>query len=808
MKKVLYRLFSVLVFCTFAVHSSAEVLVTREQVDTIVARSIRPYLMFSNNLWQIRGSGEDNLVVEYLIFRAVSDALYEELKSLPYEDAEDMVHFTGTNVFHKLSTRDFWYTYRRYVSKAESDKKFNYTIRDSQYAELLRRFPDEYGHLMERARSFAKGQIRPHGQPELHSFDYVTTKYTNYRNETDESDLKIDMNRLPALMVKTLQEYFTYEEFKQSKAECCGFLKTLSYKFSEVEKLSGGPEVKERVDSVLNDASSFDKLAKYMAMSRGTLYVERGKCRPMVSGLKLKEGVYSGQTLDGLPDGAGKLIDRKGVLYVGDFRNGLRHGLFFVAKNPEVLETQEGIGFDATQLWFRGKFLRNEDFGAYPDGIMPEVPVVDGERFGKGCLYIPSLSELKKGFFIDGNLVAQGTRYDVVSGVSESGVYRDGLVAGCRIEWKDAGLSSSSFYGIQNNSLRSGTRTKRTLKGNETYIYKGEFLDDKLEGKAEYLYIRNKDTTTRTGHFAYGRMYGYGKIVSRFEADKAGKVEGRTYEGSVYRNMPFGKGSVEIRFTSVSKNKLEATRYGVKFNEYLGDESEVTINIDGFFVAGKLVEGKVTVSNGTYMRGKFADGVLAEGRLIRHYADGSCYDGECRNGRYHGYGKVIYADGSSYEGLFEGGVEKRYKGVLVKEQPEIMKKISKTYSFSDLPVEKGVARVVRAAGVKIMVRGHSSVEVRCLGSFNGDVMYEGRVWVSDGTWLDGTFEDGVLISGKAKTIDKYGTVYVGDIRNGFPHGRGKCTYNNGTWFEGNFANGNRMDGTHYSADGKIIKVYK
>ena len=169
---------------------------------------------------------------------------------------------------------------------------------------------------------------------------------------------------------------------------------------------------------------------------------------------------------------------------------------------------------------------------------------------------------------------------------------------------------------------------------------------------------------------------------------------------------------------------------------------------------------------------------------------------------------MIYADGSSYEGLFEGGVEKRYKGVLVNEQPEIMKKISKTYSFSDLPVEKGVARVVRAAGVKIMVRGQSSVEVRCLGSFNGDVMYEGRVWVSDGTWLDGTFEDGVLISGKAKTIDKYGTVYVGDIRNGFPHGRGKCTYNNGTWFEGNFANGNRMDGTHYSADGKIIKVYK
>ena len=80
--------------------------------------------------------------------------------------------------------------------------------------------------------------------------------------------------------------------------------------------------------------------------------------------------------------------------------------------------------------------------------------------------------------------------------------------------------------------------------------------------------------------------------------------------------------------------------------------------------------------------------------------------------------------------------------------------------------------------------------------------------MSDGNWLEGTFEDGVLIQGKGQTVDKYMTVYVGEIKNGYPHGKGKCTYNNGTWFEGNFANGNRMDGTHYSADGKVIKVYE
>lgn len=36
---------------------------------------------------------------------------------------------------------------------------------------------------------------------------------------------------------------------------------------------------------------------------------------------------------------------------------------------------------------------------------------------------------------------------------------------------------------------------------------------------------------------------------------------------------------------------------------------------------------------------------------------------------------------------------------------------------------------------------------------------------------------------------------------------GKCTYSDGTSFKGYFANGNRMSGTHYAADGSVIKVY-
>lgn len=133
---------------------------------------------------------------------------------------------------------------------------------------------------------------------------------------------------------------------------------------------------------------------------------------------------------------------------------------------------------------------------------------------------------------------------------------------------------------------------------------------------------------------------------------------------------------------------------------------------------------------------------------------------------------------------------------------------SATEKITDIPVQQGKARVVRPFGIRILTRGVSSLTVKCVGEFAGDWFLKGKVTVSDGTWMDGEFEDGVLITGKAKTIDKYGTVYEGDIRNGYPHGEGRCTYKDGTWFKGKFADGNRMGGTHYTAEGAVIKVYQ
>ena len=162
-----------------------------------------------------------------------------------------------------------------------------------------------------------------------------------------------------------------------------------------------------------------------------------------------------------------------------------------------------------------------------------------------------------------------------------------------------------------------------------------------------------------------------------------------------------------------------------------------------------------------------------------------------------------------YEGRFEYGspVDLEPKEEKEVNVPEI-RYDKQTYRFRDLSVGDGRVSLIKPAGVKIMVRTVSTLNVTCAGRFKGDIMLEGKVTMSDGNWLEGVFEDGILIEGKGKTVDKYKTVYEGDIRNGYPHGNGKCTYADGTWFIGKFANGNRMGGTHYAADGKVIKVYK
>ena len=779
--KSLFRILACLLFsCVFINNAHAEEKVSREQVDTLVARVLRTTLIQPEIQFIIYDNKyeRDKLICEYLSFKSLSDATYDQMKDRPAAELKNTIHFAGTYVFFRLMSDEFWKTFRKYVDKAEKDKKFDYAIRDSQFSRLSESVDEDFPELMKMA-------LRQSVIPVYHTGIYVPKVLT------------IAQDKLPILLVKTLMEYFSYEEFVDSHAECLCVMEKLSSEYlKHWDVLVGKVYNSKMKDSVVKNSSELNRLAEYMKLSRTPMYISNGLHRPTEE-IKLKAGQYKGETYDGMPDGEGTLIDKKGVKYVGAFKNGLRHGRIFVY-SPE----KEKV----VQFWYNGKLQKDIPVSLREDGTAPEAVKINGQRFGYGCYYNNVSKSTYVGFFVDGDHSGPGKI--VTPKYTLEGVFNGDRVYNCVVEWNNTNYKSDKFAGTQNGILRKGVRCQVRTDGTQR-MWKGEFVDGKLDGKMAYCSISEKDTTRYEGLYAYSSMYGQGEI-SRNVVHKDGMRESFRYTGNIIKSRAYGEGAYELVMSDFPDNKFNINRFGVKLRgQYTEGKDTVIVKAEGTFYDNDLVEGKVYVSNGNFMMGRFADGVLVEGRMIKKYSDGSSYDGECREGKYNGYGKIVYPDGTSYEGMFEDGspvgMERNY---MAYSELVNVGKHTRTFVFDNLANKKGVASLVTAAGVKVMVREMASVEVTCYGKFKDDIMTAGKVTVSDGTWLEGFFEDGVLIQGRGKTVDKYGTVYTGEIKNGFPHGKGECQYKDGTVFKGNFVYGNRMDGTHYTSEGEVIKVYQ
>lgn len=156
--------------------------------------------------------------------------------------------------------------------------------------------------------------------------------------------------------------------------------------------------------------------------------------------------------------------------------------------------------------------------------------------------------------------------------------------------------------------------------------------------------------------------------------------------------------------------------------------------------------------------------------------------------------------------LLENGMTSslRVEGLFWMDSPWQIRRTVET--FTGIPVEAGKARVLRSCGVRIVTRGTDSLSVTCEGTFGDDSLLEGRVSVSDGTWMEGEFSGGVQLNGTTRAVDKYSTIYEGEVKDGNYHGQGKCIYKDGTYFVGRFEKGSRRGGKHYSASGKLLKV--
>lgn len=539
-------------------------------------------------------------------------------------------------------------------------------------------------------------------------------------------------------------------------------------------------------------------IADYVSLSRAFPVYVPELYRPHAV-LSVGKDVYEGQTRDQLPHGKGMLTDKKGMVYMGDFKNGKRHGMLEVTmpgKEPEL------------QFWLDDKYQKEAHVGKSKDGKIPYVRIIDNECAGYGVYYDESSATGFFGIFVDGQLNGMGS----VSTPDRSGqgTFVDGRLINGLMKWEGNDWAVNEFRGRWNGRVSEGARKWVTKDGRKTVVHKGLFVDGVQEGPGYRSFAETYDTTEISGVFAYGRLYGEG-MSHRKGIDKGSGIRSvEVYKGGYFADFYHGEGKVTITLKDIPAGTWHFTRCNVKLPGIVADSVE--IRMEGTFDSGAFVRGRVTFSDGSWFEGDFNSSGLAKGKMLRKYSDGSWYEGECRDAKCNGQGTIHYMDGSVFSGVFENGrpVDMNYPQVSDNETYTVPSDAEdeRVFKYAESSLSKGQVRLLSPAGVKLMIRTSSPVEVTCRGRFSGETMTEGKVIVSDGTWLEGMFEDGVLIKGRGKTIDKYATVYEGDIVNGYPHGNGKCTYRDGTTFKGKFANGNRMGGTHYAADGTVIKVYR
>ena len=536
------------------------------------------------------------------------------------------------------------------------------------------------------------------------------------------------------------------------------------------------------------------QLARYIELSRSF-----GEYLPVVkrqnATIPWGKYSYSGQIRDLKPHGKGVLTDRKGVAYKGDFKHGKRHGVIEVTspgKEPQV------------QYWVDDKYKKDIPVAAPADGTPAVTRYIDGNPIGYADIYDGQQERYFQGVFVDGALEGLGKITEssrVVYGEFSKGEFVNGMIS-----WTDEENKVNEFRGQMSGRWSEGIRRWVAKDGSRTVKYMGTMKDGALEGRGTRSVIEEGNSVEQTGTFAFGKMYGEGS-ERRIASDAIhGINEVDEYKGGYMSDLFHGKGRYQISLTDIPEGKWVFTRCGVKMPSV--QAKSIVIVMEGNFDAGSFTDGRISYSDGSWFEGTFSESGQVDGTMLIKYSDGSWYECEVREGRPHGQGVAHHPDGTVIKGKFNDGAYQDDVKEVVETARLDFKKQRKTFVYEDLPVEKGKVRLVKAAGVKIMVRGVSTIEITCEGRFEGDDLVNGKVTMSDGNWMEGTFEDGVLISGRGRSIDKYSTIYEGDIKNGFPHGEGKCTYLDGTWFKGKFANGNRMAGTHYTADGKVIKVYK
>lgn len=746
---------------------------------------------------------DERLLVHWSYAELMKEVSREHIQSFSDNELRDILAYFKTEGYRFMSSDMFFSTYaenilKAFQSESGSGPRFSTAMKDAEYG----------------------AGLKPLFQITMNSFTPVVDgilgedgKEISNARRSGLSAGHIDMLRESARKVManmfniyrvSLLDYLSKEDVKAVEDFVLSPLgqKYADYamKVNAAADLASEEFVKDFLAKVeskkINTSQLRTSVVSYVALSREFSSYFAELYRPYAK-LQVGESVYEGQTRDMRPFGKGKLTDKKGVVYEGNFKNGLRHGLMKVSKSGKE---------PVMQFWIADKYRKEVPAGLDKTGALQAPYVEGGKKFGYGRISDADRKSSYQGTYIDGQL--NGTCKVYEPGKTLEGEFVDGELVEGTILWTNDKTQTVSFKGKIAGDLGNGVREWNYKDGSKKEVHTGMFRDGMLDGDGHRVVEKKYDVVESSGTFAYGKLYGNG--VQKREVTYSNNInESSVYEGGFYADSYHGTGRLTLDLTDIPSGEGVMTRAGITLPDF--SNSSALVIMEGRFDNGSFIEGKITYSDGSWYEGRFAAVGLVQGTMRCTMEDGAVYQGACADGVPHGTGELYRADGSVFNGEFEYGAPVQVKAPARPDprKTNAVRNDELTYEFNEISAGYGKATLIKPAGVKIMVRTNvTKLKVVCKGRFKGDDLIEGKVTMSDGNWLEGVFEDGILIQGKGKTVDKYRVVYEGEIKNGFPHGSGKCYYNDGTWFEGKFAWGNRMGGTHYSATGEVIKVYK
>lgn len=243
--------------------------------------------------------------------------------------------------------------------------------------------------------------------------------------------------------------------------------------------------------------------------------------------IAFREGIYTGDLVDGMPDGLGKLVLNSGESYSGGFSEGEFNG-------KGVYKYNDGTSFDG--MWFEGE-INGEGTWHFADGSFIYGEFIDGEPWGV-CLYECANGDMYEGTLKNGKWHGNG-KFVWISGDTYEGEFVDGIRQG-QGKYQYCGGDTYEGEWIDNSPNGYGTST---VSGS---TFKGLFVEGVIEGEGSAV-LAGGDTYK--GYFVHG-VFNDDEAVYTFAG-------GGKYEGGFENGVFHGEGTLTYKDGDIVKGTFE-----------------------------------------------------------------------------------------------------------------------------------------------------------------------------------------------------------------------------------------------------------